>query len=164
MSMYIDVLNRIKKNFSKDWLTASQLKAFEELQNFLSPPHHVINIFGEKGVGKTFLAWVLQKEDIGIYIPSYEDLVSNKELVILDNSDNRRSFVRMIRNELYIMNIKGIILLTRYMAEDDIPCIELKLNQDDIALAKANLYRVDINLPDKDVSNLWELIKNAEVR
>lgn len=164
--MYIDVLNRIKKNFSKDWMTPSQLKAFEELQNFLSPPYRVINIFGEKGVGKTFLAWMLQKEDIGIYISSYDDLVSisNKKLIILDNSDNRRSFVRMIRNELYIKNIKGIILLTGYMAEDDIPCIELKLTQDDIALAKANLYRVDINVPDKDVSNLWELIKNAEVR
>ena len=164
MSAYIEVINRIKKNFSKDWLTPSQMQAFEELKTFLSPPHRVINIFGEKGAGKTFLGWILQKEGLGAYIPSYEDLVENQRSIILDNYSNRRKLVRRIRNDLEMKNIENIIILTKHAAEDDIPCIGVGLTEDDIKLARANLYRVDIKVTDNSITNMWELIKNAEVK
>ena len=164
MSAYIEVINRIKKNFSKEWLTPSQIQAFEELKNFLSPPQRAINIFGEKGAGKTFLGWVLQKECVGVYIPSYEDLIGNQRSIILDSYSNRRKLVRKIRNDLEMKNIGNIIILTRYAAEDDIPRIEVGLTEDDIRVAKANLYRVDIKVTDNSIANMWELIKNAEVK
>jgi ABC-type Na+ transport system ATPase subunit NatA len=163
MSEYIEVVNRIKKNFSKDWLTPSQMRAFEELTTFLSPPHRVINIFGEKGAGKTFLGWVLQKEGVGIYVHSYEDLIESQRSLILDNYSNRRKLVRRIRNDLEMKNIGNIVILTRHAAEDDIPCIEVRLTEDDIRVAKANLYRVDIKVTDDNITNMWEIIKNAEV-
>ena len=164
MSEYIEVINRIKKNFSKDWLTPSQMQAFEKLKTFLSPPHRVINIFGEKGAGKTFLGWVLQKEGVGTYIYSYEDLIESQRSLILDNYSNRRKLVRGIRNDLEIKNIGNIVILTRHAAEDDIPRIEVGLTKDDIRVAKANLYRIDIKVTDNSITNMWELIKNAEVK
>ena len=164
MSAYIEVINRIKKNFSKEWLTPSQTQAFEELKTFLSPPHRVINIFGEMGAGKTFLGWVLQKEGVGTYICSHEDLIENQKSIILDNYSNRRKLVRKIRNDLEMKNIGNMIILTRYAAEDEIPCIEVGLTEDDIKVARANLYRADIKVTDNNIINLWELIKNAEVK
>ena len=164
MSEYIEVINRIKKNFSKDWLTSSQMQAFEELKTFLSPSHRVINIFGEKGAGNTFLGWVLQKEGVGTYICSHEDLIENQRSIILDNYSNRRKLIRRIRNDLEMKNIGNIIILTRHVAEDDIPCIEVGLTEDDIRVTKANLYRVDIKVTDNSIANMWGIVKNAEVK
>lgn len=160
MSLYIEVTNRIKEHFSAQWLTPSQLRVYEQLRMFLVPPFRVVNIFGKEGVGKTFLGWVLGKDGIGEYVPSPAELSGGFSTYIVDNCKHGRSFVRGLRNILQAKGIERVILLTRYPADDSVPRLELDLTPDDIQVFKANLFRIDVRLPEIKGANLWDYLRS----
>lgn len=162
MSVYIDILNQIKTHYALDWLTPSQRKVYDEFVAFLGPPHKVVNIYGKEGVGKTFLGWVLDKQGLAKYFPSLEDVTANHSVVIIDNAAHKRDLVRGLRNTLRDKHIHQAIIISRYRAEDSIPCFQLELTDDDVQVFKSNLFRhLDVKVPDGDFPNLWGYLLHA---
>lgn len=160
MSLYIEVLNNIKQNFDLSWLTNSQREIFNKCKCFLVPPNKIINIFGREGTGKTFVGWVLSKENIGLYFSSVKEVIAYQKVIILDNCDHKRKFVRELRNTLRIKRINHAVILTRHRAEDDIPAFQLDLTEDDLKIFKHNLFfKLNIRIPESEGKNLWDYLR-----
>ena len=140
MSVYIDILNQIKEKYTYDWLMPSQSAIYDMINNFIGPPHKIINVYGKEGSGKTFLGWVLNQKGIGKYFPSLDDLTDNVEIAIIDCTQYDRDFVRGLRNRLWSKHVRQAIILTRYRAEDSIPSFALDLNEDDIRVFLKGIY------------------------
>lgn len=161
MSLYIDILNKIKEKSNLDWLTNSQMEIFNKCRDFLVPPNRIINIFGREGTGKTFIGWILDKENVGTYISSIKEIISNQRVLIIDNCNYNRKFVRGLRNILRLKRINHAILITRHRAEDDIPAFQLELTKDDIKVFKHNLFfELNIRISEVEGKNLWDYLKN----
>jgi len=159
MSVYIDILNQIKEKYTYDWLMPSQSIIYDAIEDFIGPPHKIINIYGKEGSGKTFLGWVLNKRGIGKYFSSLEALADNVEIAIIDNTLYDRDYVRGLRNTLWSKHVRQAIILTRYRAEDSIPTFLLELNEDDIQFFKGNLFRfLNLRSPEETIFNLWKYI------
>lgn len=160
MSLYINILNKIKEKSSLEWLTDSQKEIFNKCKEFLIPPNKIINIFGREGTGKTFVGWILNKENIGVYIPSIKEIISKQKVLIIDNCDYSRKFIRRLRNTLRLKRINHAILITRHRAEDDIPAFQLELTEDDIKIFKHNLFfELNIRISEVEGKNLWDYLK-----
>ena len=163
MTLYIDTVNRIKEQASMKWLTPSQLSVYDKVLSFLMPPFRVINVYGQEGVGKTFLGRILDKQGIAKYITSIGDVNDGEGTYVADNCDYRRGYVRNLRNLIHEKHLERVIILTKYPAEDSIPRLELNLTSDDIQVFKANLFRIDVKLPSMQSDNLWHLLRSLEV-
>jgi len=100
MSEFIKILNKIKKNYCKNWLTLNQKNAFASCKKLIKS-YFIINIYGTTGVGKTFLGWVLAKEVRGKYFPSLEKHNKTNNMskkIIIDNCESDRNFARKLRS------------------------------------------------------------------
>jgi len=139
-------------------LTNSQRVVFNELRRFFDSGHRILNVYGREGVGKTFLAWLLANQQAAEYAGCVDELPRAVARAVLDNSSSDRTFVRGMRNVMGRQSIDQLILLSRSRVEDAIPAFELVLDEDDIRCVRANLFRMDVELPDKPVRNLWELL------
>jgi hypothetical protein len=152
--------NQIKLLADISWFTPSQQDLYNNLIPFLSSFHKVINIYGLQGVGKTFFAHVLCKAKLVDFISSPDQLRPANLPLAIDNANFDRMAVRGIRNEARRFEIKQVILITRYRAEDSIPVFALELLPKDLEVFRSNLFR-NLNLKIKEVStlNLWEHLK-----
>lgn len=160
MNSRIQIENQIKSLSDASWFFPSQTAIYREIIPFLGELHRVINLYGSQGVGKTFLAHVLCKENRTDYVPSSELLRTATKPLIIDNAPFDRTFVRGIRNQMRRFNLPQVILITRYRVEDTVPAFALNLTSDDVLLFRANLFRhFDLRLPDCTVPNLWEHLK-----
>ncbi len=155
-----EVENRIKTLSDISWLSPSQAAVHQELLPFLGGFHRVVNLYGPPGVGKTFLAHILCKENRVDYI-SFPDLMrpADRPLVI-DNAPFERTIVRGMRNQMRRFDLRQVVLITRYRVEDSVPAFALNLTPDDVRCFRANLFRyLDLRLPECSALNLWEHLK-----
>lgn len=166
LSLYHKIKKRIKNELSEEWLTRSQEKVWNQYLKIMEPPYYVINIYGVKGSGKTFLGWLIEKKGIGKFIDESEIDWSNyigTERIILDYYNVSRRSLRSLRGKLHNYKIQQAIVLSRERARDDIPCLELNVTSDDINIVKANLYReLGIVIPDNDFKSLEDCYENLE--
>lgn len=155
-----EIENKIKIQSDEDWLTPSQANIIKELNPFIDGIERVLNIYGHQGVGKSFLAHILMKSKSVSYITSI-DLICNSELpLIIDNFPYERTKVRGIRNLMRKFELRQVILISRYRAEDTIPTFGLTLTAEDLRFFRANLFRnFDYCLPESISLNLWEHMK-----
>lgn len=155
-----NIFNMIRRIQNDSWLTDSQRSVWSQLNKLLEPPYYVINIYGESGVGKTFIGWLLENKKIAQYFDADDFLsASNKgfQRVVLDGYDPSRRSVRNLRTLLKTMNIEQAVILTKRRAQDDIPCLHLSITQRDIDIVKASLYReMNLRIPDGEYHNLWD--------
>jgi len=162
MSKYIEFVNKVKEKCDQSWLTPSQKRAFKLIKN-KSTNHRVINIFGKEGVGKTFLGWVLEKENISKYFVDGESIESKDNVVItVDNFPSSRNEHRDFRRRMGMMGIKKAILITKPFAiSDDVKKIEITFNDEDKQQFKSICSR-KLRIQFKDESpnyNMHELLK-----
>lgn len=98
MSIYIQIINKIRPFYDPDWLTPSQKRAYEAICERLWFPSEYLNLYGAPGVGKTFLAWVLFKEQRLFYYPTINWLGRDDRDriwgVIIDNARSDRKGAR----------------------------------------------------------------------
>ncbi|MBA7713931.1 hypothetical protein ES703_122942 [subsurface metagenome] len=114
MSEFIKILNKIKKNYCKDWLTLNQKNVFASCKKLIKS-YFIINIYGAMGFGKTFLGWVLAKEVRGKYFPSlekYNETNNVSKKIIIDNCESDRNFARKLRSIGLRKNLDEIIFIT----------------------------------------------------
>ena len=153
------LINNIKDKFDMTWMTPSQRSIFDLItQKFTT--QKVINIYGQSGTGKTFLAWNLEKHFDAIRVSNLED-AENATVVILDNYSHKKTEIRSLLQEMFFKNIDKIIVITDKKAEDDIVCLFLDFTSEDRKVFKNNLWK-HFNFDfgnEKDEYNMNSLIK-----
>ena len=82
MDSRTEVENRIKALSDVSWLFPSQAAVYEALLPFLGGLHRIVNLYDLQGVGKTFLAHILCKENRVEYISS-PDLIHPADLPLV---------------------------------------------------------------------------------
>lgn len=160
MKSRTEIENLIKTLSNSSWFLPSQVVVYEELLPFLGGLDRVVNLFGLQGVGKTFLAHILCKENRVDYIASPELLRSAARPLVVDNASFERSAVRGMRNQMRKFDLEQVVLITRYRVEDSVPAFALTLTAEDAKCFRANLFRyLDVRLPEHAAPNLWEHLK-----
>jgi len=161
MSKYADLINRLKSKSDKNWLTKSQMHAFETIKK--STNHRVINIFGKEGVGKTFLGWVLEKENIAKYFVDRDSMEKiDNSVITIDNFPPDRDAHRNFRRKMGMRGIEKAILITKPFAiPDDVKKVELNFDDEDRRKFKSNCSK-NLRVQFRDESdnyNMHELLK-----
>jgi len=152
---------RIRDRLSLEWLTPSQAQVWEALHRFDGPPHRVINVYGAEGTGKTFLAWLLEREGYATY-----GLWSKRPRPVLprlslDNAPSDRLAARDIRPLVDQLGLEQILLFSRVKVDEAfMPALELVVSPDDLECLRGNLFRhLRITLPDGDHRDYKEALE-----
>ena len=133
---------RIRDRASIDWMTPSQKAVWNFVNEFDGPPHRVINIFGFEGTGKTFLGWLMERENYATYMLWNQTPKPQFPRLVIDNARSDRTSTRGIRPLVDTLNLKQIILISRARIEEPaVPAFELRVLDKDVEALKANLFR-----------------------
>lgn len=155
-------------------LTPSQVSAQDALLKAIRGREMNINLWGNPGVGKTFLAHYLHHRADLVYFSSptcYDRQVSLNSVVAIDNAPHARQEARRLYDKIRWTGkdysaVANVILITRQPIKDavyqialtltdaDIDCMDRLLQQqfDDFALEQGNLYT-------QQRSGLWRHVK-----
>jgi hypothetical protein len=154
---YLELINSIKDQYNEEWLTLSQKLLYEKVTTKFQA-QKVINIFGDKGVGKTFLAWMITGYFNGYYTKDSNNL--KKELVnVIDDFGYRKQDFRNLLPKTQKLNIKKTILISNKKIQDDITCFQLDFKDADKEKFKNNLWKFcKLEFP-KEKDNMHSLIK-----
>ena len=157
-----DSLNaRIRDRLSTDWLTPSQAEVWDALHRFDGPPHRVVCVYGVEGTGKTFLAWLLERERHSTY-----GLWSDRPRAVLprltlDNAPSDRLAAREIRPLVDQLGLQQILLFSRLKVDEPfMPAFELRVTPDDLECLRGNLFRhLRITVPEGHFGNYKEALE-----
>ena len=156
MSRLVEFQNRIRRQFCLEWLSPSQKKTYDHLQNLLSF-QETVNLYGSTGVGKTFIRWVLEKE-----VPMYsylspdklEENTTNKtSWAVVDPHPRQRLIVRQTLATLHDLDYTKIILVSDEPIEDQIPRCQLALTPSDLQKIYQNWSAISIPVDDLPAFN-----------
>ncbi len=118
-----------------DSLFDHQKKAYAEISQALSEYESRINLYGNAGTGKTFLAHYLHHHAEGLYFNDGRNHkkieVPSKSVIIADNVSNDRQSTRLIIDNLLWRGAEAVILITRKPIPDSIRQIHLSLESVD---------------------------------
>lgn len=160
---YISLINYIKNNHSFEWLTDNQKNAYNKLKVYLVYDD-IINLYGKRGVGKTFLGWIFAKNNNFVYFEN-EEIFKNyraktKINAIIDNGtleDGRdvRRMVSLRTNKVIYISKKKILDYG----------VELKLNMNDVEHVLNNLSPIigkntNINIQNSNF-DLWKIFRRG---
>ena len=140
-----------EENFIKD---SSNFEAFNYLSKFPKWENRMINLYGEKKSGKTFLLNILKNKKNFYYLNHNEEFEKNfdnlflKEKLIVDNvSIDENKMFSLINN--FILHNKYLIISSR------IPITSLNVNLKDLKSRLSQFYLLEIKNPsDKLVYSL----------
>ena len=160
-------------------LTPSQVSAREAILNAVKMWEKHINLWGNPGTGKTFLAHSLHHQADLVYFsnPSrYDAQVSRDSVVAIDNAPYIRQEARQLYDKIRwgdkdYTGPRNVILITRQPISDDIRKIELTLTETDIAHIE-NIVRQQCGASDfepiipyvQQRSGLWHYVKTLAQR
>ena len=122
-------------------LTPSQASARDVILNAIERREMNINLWGNLGVGKTFLAHYLHHRADLVYFSSptrYDRQVSSNSVIALDNAPHTRQEARRLYDDSRWTGkdysaVANVILITRQPIEDAVYQIALMLTDADIA-------------------------------
>jgi Cdc6-like AAA superfamily ATPase len=164
--MHWQTYHRKLLTFSEDddGLFEYQKKAYAEIIQALSEYESRINLYGNAGTGKTFLAHYLHHHAQGLYFNNahfnnarnHNQIdVPPKSVIMADNVPNDRQSTRLIIDNFLWRGAEAVILITRKPIPDSIKQIHLSLESVDFDQIKQILYqRLDIQ---KGGENLDEI-------
>jgi hypothetical protein len=140
---------RIRDRLSPEWLTPSERRVWEQVLRFHGPPHRVINVYGPRGSGKSFLGWLMQREGHATYGQWVGERRPVHPRLTLDNAPSDRASARSVRPLVDTLSIQQIILLSRQRVDEpSMPAFALEVTEDDLEHLRANLYRhLNITIP-----------------
>lgn len=164
MSVYINILNKIKTNCNRSWLTDAEMRTFTQLSEKLGSSQ-LVNLFGDHGTGKTFVTWILSKEGGGAYIssPTYYDTIQH-HTVILDNfSDCSRNTLRELMGKYALNGVRKFIIITIVPFKKE-QCVEISTEvptKIDIDKMRNNLKSIAefVKITNNGI-NYWDILKN----
>ena len=162
------MLNRLKVEARSDWLTDTQRVAWRDIQQQLRLPERV-NLYGTVGVGKTFLAWALARQQDAAFFASpavltRSDFINEPpRLVIVDNVAGEANDLRRLLAELQMRQIRSALIITRHPNPIGLPLVQMPLpTSQDIAIVYHNLSLLEhYALPPRAAGNLWQIIHST---
>ena len=132
-----------EENFIKD---SSNLEVFNYLSKFPKWENRLINLYGEKKSGKTFLLNILKNKENFFYLNHDDEFEKDfdslflKEKLIIDNiSINENKMFSLINN--FILHNKYLIISSR------VPITSLKVNLKDLKSRLSQFYLLEIKNP-----------------
>lgn len=162
MNRFVDILNRIRENAHAGWLSPTQQIAHNLLRerlNFLDE----INLWGKRGVGKTFVGWVWRSQGLAVYAPHLEEVGQEqtpplRHTIFVDNLGWQRARVRDALHHCRSLGYEKIVLITTEPVQEQMSTVELSLTSADIERVKHNLRGIGV-VPYCDVPrDLWDLV------
>lgn len=152
---------RIRDRLSPEWLTPSQAEVWEALHRFDGPPHRVVGVYGPEGSGKTFLAWLLERERYSTYGIWRDVPTPTLPRLTLDNAPSDRLSAREIRPLVDQLGLRQVLLFSRVRIDEPfMPVFELRVKPDDLEHFRANLFRhLRMTVPDREFHNYAEAIE-----
>lgn len=164
MNRYVDILNRIRQSANLHWLTPAQQEAYQLVRERLKFLDEV-NLWGEHGVGKTFLGWVLCKDRLAVYAARPEDVKPALLVptVVVDNLGWRRTEVREVLRYCRSMGYNKVVLITTEPVQEQMSVVKLALTERDVNRVVANLRSIGV-IPYRDAPrSLWELVSPVDL-
>lgn len=157
MTAYEAILNQIKAAVSPGWLTPSQRAIFDALEKRYHT-HLMVNVSGQRGVGKTLMGWVVHKAHGYDFVHPDLEVADWPPKAILDLETLHREEARRLRAEMLLHQRERALVLTRRPVDDSVVRLQLDLTEQDIKHAKGNFYRhLSIQLL-ADGDNLHDLV------
>jgi hypothetical protein len=152
-------------------LTDSQRDAFQAIVDLIEHHEQRINLWGNPGVGKTFVAHCLYHHAEGLYVSSTKNYkafeMSPDSVVIFDNAPHERKFARLIFGDKLWTGAAAVILITRQPIKDAIRKVQLSLEFKELEQVKRNIcQQLDLSpveLPneyDFQETGIWKIVKN----
>jgi hypothetical protein len=143
VSRMLALLNRIKAEASRNFLTGSQLTALEEIERLWRFPERV-NLWGPPGCGKTMVGWVVGQSLIASAYPSprafRERSQHSEHRVVVDNVSYDQTALRAMLAEMQLKNIRTALLITRQPNRLGLPTVALPVpTTEDIDVLYRNL-------------------------
>lgn len=168
MSQLLKLLNRLKAVASLERLTDSQQIAWHDIRQQLRFPERV-NLYGPAGVGKTFLAWALARQQDAAFFASPAALARSDfinelpRLVIVDNVTGEANDLRRLLAELQMRQTRSALIITCHPNPIGLPLVHLPLPvSQDIAIVYHNLSLLEhYALPPRNAGNLWQIIHST---
>jgi len=160
MSTFVHHLNTIKQLCALDWMTPSQKHAWAILQERLTLGD-VVNLHGQSGSGKTFLSWLLAKEQGATYIPTLNALSTMpaiSSLLIIDNQRPDRDAFRTLLTHLRPQQRQQVVILTQTAVHDDCYKVALHFTPDDRISVQQRLATLAPDLSSRAGGTLHHLI------
>jgi hypothetical protein len=169
MSRLLHLINRLKAQASWTMLTASQQRAFDELEKRWIFPDR-LNLCGSPGSGKTFLGWVLSRQYQAHFYSSpktlYRDQPSYPLNIIVDNAPSEEKKLRHLLSELQLRQVRRVLFITQKPIRLGLPIIELSTpTPADITTVYENCGKIQFyssdplaNKSDKETVNFWNII------
>ena len=103
----------------------------------------MINIYGAEGTGKTFLAWVMEREKYASYSIWGEKVMPTLPRLIVDDAPSDKTSSREFRPMVERLGIKQIILLTRARVDERaMPAFELKVDDQDLGAFWSQSFQI----------------------
>jgi hypothetical protein len=136
MSLYVQWTNCIKERAETSWLTERQQEVYDSLLNHWHN-HSFVNLYGDPGSGKTFIARLLVKTHDYAYTHDLQEAPTNAPNVALDNA----KYTRMLRPRARSKGLGRILLITRQRITEAMPCLQLELTEKDVLQFQAVLAK-----------------------
>jgi len=164
MNQFVNILNRIRQKADESWLTLSQQMAKEEIIKKLKFLDEV-NLWGSHGAGKTFLGWIMWKQNLVDYSASREYVVSSgSRIIVVDNSSWKRRDVLETLHHYRVRGYDKVLFITTEPVQHSIATVELKLKLEDLKKASSNLHSIGVPPYANNPKSLWDLVIPAELR
>ncbi len=166
MSRLLVLLNRLKAEARRDWLTDNQLIASAEIEKHWRFPERV-NLYGPPGSGKTFLAWSLARASNAVFYPSprlyHTATTRDVTPVVIDNAPDDAVAFRRLIGELQLNNTRTALIITKLPNRLGLPTIFLPPpNTQDVDVVYRNLSLLDYySFTPNYAENLWVVIEQV---
>lgn len=134
---WIRLHNKLKESANFQLLSPNQREAFSLIQKAVRYANR-LNLYGEAGVGKTFVGWVLARELGALYLPDPSYQMQKAEIIVVDDAPSTRMQSRIIYGEA-LEYANSVILLNREPINDHIIQVQLSLTAEDLAFVGENL-------------------------
>jgi len=127
---WIRLHNKVKESASFELLSPSQRSAFSSILEAVRYINR-INLYGEHGAGKTFIGWVLAREQSVLYLPSPSAQIQHAEVIVVDNAPYQKTQSRILYSD-FLEYANSVILVTRDIIDDHLMQIQLNLTEKDL--------------------------------
>lgn len=165
MSVWLQLLNEIKRRPPEQLLTPTQRIARDQLIDLMRYPQW-INLCGKPGSGKTMVAWAVARACGAAHLALPTMLAERSptdEALLIDNAPHEEVDVRRLLSKAEMLRAVSVVIITRHPITMPMKRVELSLpNEGDLEVVFKSLGL--LNYPCKRAAlpsspNLWDVLQ-----